>query len=161
MVRQVVRKGAALISTDLWDHNDAAYLFHRFVILRSHAVEEACNLYSEVAHANELFEDVLREDVCKSCLSDVVRVHVDLFCSQMQRGSGHSSHSPVCLRHELLLLVLARDLSDNLGAVDVCRFHGLCLQRGRLFVLLLDPLDLLLLYVDRSNFHTEDDVLNL
>jgi len=56
VVREVVRKGAALVSTDLRDHYDATYLFHRFVIFWSDAVEEASNLDSEVADAFRLFD---------------------------------------------------------------------------------------------------------
>lgn len=156
-----MRNLAALVRSYLGNHDNASYLFYRLVVGRGDPKNQACDLNSEIADANELLEDVLWKHISEARLSDVIGIDVDLLGPQMKRRSCYGSHSPVCLGHELFFLVLARDLGHNLSAVHVSRLHSLGLKRGCLLVLFLDPLDLLLLNVDRGDLHSEDDVFDL
>lgn len=79
----------------------------------------------------------------------------------MKSRSRDSSHSPVGLGHELFFFVLTCYLGDYLLSMDVGRFYSLSLKLGCFFILLLNSFDFLLLNVNRCNFHSKNDILNL
>ena len=151
---QVMRQAAALISCNLWNHDDAFNLLHHFIVFWCNSKHVACNLNSQITNANEFLKNIFRQDVCKSWFSDVIWIDINLFCPQVKGWSWDSSHSPICFWHKLLLFVLRSHLSNYLLSMNICRFNSLSLKLSSLFILFLNTFDFLLLNMNRCHLHS-------
>lgn len=82
------------------------------------------NLRSEIRNDDELFENILRQDVRESRLFDIVGRHVNMISTQVKVGSGNGADTPLCLGRESGSLVITGGGHDNLIPVNVCGFGG-------------------------------------
>ena len=119
------------------------------------------NLRSEIRNDDELFENILRQDVRESRLFDIVGRHVNMISTQVKVGSGNGADTPLCLGRESGSLVITGGWHDNLIPVNVGCFGGRGGELWLILGLLLDLRDLLTLLGRSWNLHTQDDITDL
>lgn len=73
-----------------WAHTDALHLFMLALKWWATLKQIPTHLCSKIWDANELLEDVLRQDVGVARLLDVIRRHIDVVCSEMEVGRRYS-----------------------------------------------------------------------
>ena len=158
VLRQHVRQLHGLMRAQLWHEHDAAYFFHLRIVRGTDAVQVAGYLAAQVRDGDELFENVLGQNVGEAGLFDVVRGDVDVVGAQVEVRGRDGAHAPFCLRRERGRLVVARCRRDDFVAVLVHGARGGGRELRLLFCLLLDFGYLLALCRRCGYFHAEYDV---
>mmetsp|Transcript_39335 Transcript_39335/g.83813 ORF Transcript_39335/g.83813 Transcript_39335/m.83813 type:complete len:1257 (-) Transcript_39335:3240-7010(-) len=161
VVRQLRRQGHASVVAHLGNHHHASDLLHLRIVRRRNTVEVCRDLSSEVRNADEGLQDVLGHDVRVARFSDVLTVHVEVVCSQVERGRRDGSNSPLRAGGEGLLLVRRASCDDHLLTVDIGGLGGDGRHLGHLLALLLQVGNLLSLDGRRSDLHTQNDIPDL
>lgn len=160
MLWTLVRKLHMLVAAQLRHQNDASDLFDLGVVRGTHSIHEPRNLSSQVWNANESLQNVLREHISVAQLFKVVRVDIDVICSQVHVCRRDCSHPPVSLRCELFFFVLRQGSDYHLCSVNIGWPECFSLQLTDGCVLLCNPFHFLLLNWGWCHIHPQYDVLD-
>ena len=81
-------------------------LIYLWVIRWWNTIHIASNLWSQIRNANELFENILGQDISVASLFDIIRWYINVICSKMKIRCGNCTDSPFCFRGKCISLIV-------------------------------------------------------